>query len=292
MTAAPPTATVLAVGSKGLDYLRDTQGVIRTMRVVTYGESEPDIAAEARTLGAEVVVRTRPEPEDLDGTDLVICVGWQYLLADPPPHTVILHDSLLPRYRGFAPTVTALIAGEPRIGVTALLPGTDVDDGPVLAQSSTAVDHPCRIAQAFQLLRPCYVEVTRAVVAALAADGQLSGTVQDHGAATWSQWRDGDDYLIDWSRSAEELARFVLAVGAPYDGARTVTSGGELVVVDDIAVEDRAIEQRTAGKVWSRHGETFDVVCGTGILRVLAARTEDGSRYHPRSLRTRFRIGV
>ena len=54
------------------------------------------------------------------------------------PTLLIFHDSLLPKLRGFNPTVTALIAGEIEIGVTAFSPiGGDApvaDFGPILVR--------------------------------------------------------------------------------------------------------------------------------------------------------------
>ena len=69
----------------------------------------------------------------------IVCVGWRYLI--PPPviehldgEVLVLHDSLLPRLRGFAPLVTAMIVGDQEAGVTLLRVGQAVDDGPILWQ--------------------------------------------------------------------------------------------------------------------------------------------------------------
>ena len=48
----------------------------------------------------------------------ILCVGWRYLIPDAAVralegNVVIAHDSLLPKLRGFAPLVTALISSAP-----------------------------------------------------------------------------------------------------------------------------------------------------------------------------------
>jgi methionyl-tRNA formyltransferase len=81
--------------------------------------------------------------------DLIFVVGWQYLLP-PDPRMVAFHDSLLPRFRGFSPTVTALIVGEAEVGVTALRPAGEPDAGPILAQHAMRVAYPAKIRDVLQ----------------------------------------------------------------------------------------------------------------------------------------------
>ena len=60
---------------------------------------------------------------------MVFVVGWQYLLP-AQENIIVFHDSLLPKYRGFSPTVSALINGEKEIGVTAFSPNREWIQGP------------------------------------------------------------------------------------------------------------------------------------------------------------------
>lgn len=54
----------------------------------------------------------------------------------PPRGILGIHPSLLPRYRGATPIQSALLAGEPRTGVTLFRMDEKVDHGPVIAQST------------------------------------------------------------------------------------------------------------------------------------------------------------
>lgn len=143
-------------------------------------------------------------------------------MADRPALGRLSHayrsDSLLPRYRGCAATVTALVNGEHEVGVTALRPDDVVDSGPVLAQRRWTVQYPMTIADALDRQAACMVDVLLDLVAAW-EDGRLHSRPQDESLATYSLWRDGDDGWIDWSWDAARICRFVDAAGwAPPAG--------------------------------------------------------------------------
>ena len=75
-----------------------------------------------------------------------IAVSWRYMLPLDINNflrvsLIVFHDSLLPRYRGFAPTPTAIINGENVIGVTALFAASGVDDGDIILQREIKISH-------------------------------------------------------------------------------------------------------------------------------------------------------
>ena len=74
-----------------------------------------------------------------------VAISWRYLL----PVTlnkylsiplIVFHDSLLPKYRGFAPTATAIICGETTLGVTAFFAEDEVDSGDIILQKKLNVN--------------------------------------------------------------------------------------------------------------------------------------------------------
>jgi methionyl-tRNA formyltransferase len=282
---------VCAVGLKGATFL---DGLIRNglqpSTVVTY--RQPDdrsngfekISELARQIEADLVEAKKPKTSE---NDLVFLIGWQYFLENAGPYTIVFHDSLLPRYRGFAPTVAALINGEATIGVTALRAADRIDEGPIIAQASAAVTYPMRIAEALGLQARLMADLAGRVHEAWLA-GNLEETIQDESQATYSLWRDDSDYLIDWSQPAGTIARFVDAVGYPYSGARTCVGSDVITVLSATPIADLKFEHRQPGKVWAiEHGRPV-VVCGAGMLRLDDCRTGDGTPYVFRKLRTRL----
>lgn len=219
-----------------------------------------------------------------------LAVSWRWLIpATSCRKLVVFHDSLLPKYRGFAPLVSALVNGEKRIGVTALLASEEYDRGPVIGQDSVALSYPTTIAQAIETIIPCY-ERLAVQAGRMMLDGHYESTPQDEAVATYSLWRDEDDYIIDWTWEAARVRRFVDAVGYPYKGAATLVSGKKLRLLECEEVDDIRVENRTPGKViFIRDGEPV-VVCGRGLLKITRL-VDDATRDDSlpwKTFRTRF----
>lgn len=76
-----------------------------------------------------------------------------------------------------------------------------MDSGPILAQHSVSIDEFITIERAFEALTLCYV---RCLTEVLSMSHELSSRAksQDASKATYSIWRDDDDFQIRWSKSA------------------------------------------------------------------------------------------
>ena len=66
--------------------------------------------------------------------DLAFLVSWRFLLPkaifqQPRLGTFVFHDSLLPAYRGFAPTVWVMINGQDHTGATLFEIAEEMDSG-------------------------------------------------------------------------------------------------------------------------------------------------------------------
>jgi methionyl-tRNA formyltransferase len=252
----------------------------------TVDDSLSAIRAMCMSHGIELVVDkhgSRPAPAE---AELVFVVGWQFLLP-PDARMVVFHDSLLPRFRGFAPTVAALIAGEPEIGVTALRPVPEPDAGPILAQHSQPVDYPAKVRDVLERLVDSYVACSRDVLRAH-AEGTLVEMPQDSTQATYSIWRDDTDYLIDWSDSATRICRTIDALGWPYPGAKTILGATTLTVLNAKPGPHLRFEQVHPGKVWSLVDGLPTVVCGEGTVVLTDVRDEQGLVYRFDRLRVRL----
>ncbi len=205
-------------------------------------------------------------PSDLKVPRYLFAVSWRWLITPAPSQElVVLHDSLLPRYRGFAPLVSALVNGDTEIGVTALFAAEEYDRGPIIAQRSVQVRYPITIAEAIIAVAHCYAQLASEVVTNLLA-GEAKGRLQDESMATYSLWRDDQDYEVDWSWDAERIRRFVDAVGSPYRGALVYVEGRPCRILACEVLPDVTVENRTPGKtIFLREGKPV-VVCGRGLL--------------------------
>ncbi|MGY3089650.1 methionyl-tRNA formyltransferase [Hymenobacter sp. UYAg731] len=248
-----------------------------------------DFFAEIRGLCARAGIpfQGRDAPRAVP-TAYALAVSWRWLIADAGT-LIVLHDSLLPRYRGFAPLVNCLINGETTIGVTALYATADFDQGPILGQAARPVQYPLRISDAIQLAVECYLELVTQLWPGLRAGQLIPGTPQREADASYSLWRDEQDYRIDWRADSTVISRLVDALGWPYPGASTLLNGQLHRVLAAMPEPDVRIENRTPGKVlFVRAGQPV-VVCGTGLLRLTALRTSAGAEGLPLArFRSRF----
>lgn len=196
--------------------------------------------------------------------DFSIAAGWRRMLDIPA--LVVLHDSLLPRYRGFSPLITAMANGEREVGVTAFLAQQEPDTGPIIAQRSMPLGFASRMRDVLDRIVPLYGELAREVLQQIP---DLRYAEQNHADATWSLWRDEDDYRIDWTRDDRSILRLINAASDPFPGAWTTIAGVERIRIDRAWIEyDRRIEDRTPGKVAYYEGGEAVIVCGTGLLRI------------------------
>jgi methionyl-tRNA formyltransferase len=285
---------VFAAGEKGRAFLaamlEDNQSIVVYVRTYTQVGTLDDSAAKIEELcaanGVRLHIGARNNVEPTSDVDLVFVVGWQYLLPSDP-RMVVFHDSLLPRFRGFAPTVTALITGETVVGVTALRPAVEPDAGPILAQHTQRVSYPAKIRDVLKLLAESYVACARGVISDYAA-GTLSETAQDPAAATYSIWRGDEDYLINWADDAALICRTVDALGWPYPGARTRLGTAALTILEAVPGPDLQFEITQPGKLWSLSDGAPTVVCGIGTVILTDVRDNDGNPFRFERLRARL----
>ena len=202
-------------------------------------------------------------------SDFYIAISWRWLLD--LPNLIIIHDSVLPKYRGFAPLVNMLINGENEIGATALFASEEYDKGEIIAQEKITIQYPITIAEAINVVGNLYVNLVNQIISQ-GVSNSFQPKVQNENEATYSLWLDQDDYFIDWNWTAENIKRKSDACGFPYDGAKTILEN-DIIVVEKAEVEqDVQIENRTVGKVIFVKENCPIIVCGKGLLRLTAAK--------------------
>ena len=221
--------------------------------------SHETISLVAKQHGIPTFLRSHPPSYT---SDLSVAAGWRWMLD--VPELVVLHDSLLPRYRGYSPLITALANGDPEVGVTAFVANDVPDTGPIVAQRRLPLAYPVRMRQVLKRLVPLYKDLASEV---LREDRPLRYFQQDHAKATYSLWRDDHDYRIDWTADDRTIVRLVDAASEPFPGAWTTADGNRVVIDYAETVTDVRFEQRHPGKVaWKDEGTV--VVCGTGLVRI------------------------
>ena len=154
---------------------------------------------------------------------------WKDVLDLPPFGCINVHASLLPRHRGAAPIPTAILAGDAETGVTIMKMDAGLDTGPILARRSEAIRPDDTTATLTARLARLGADLLVGTLPACLA-GQIAPQPQDEARATYAKQLRKEDGQLDWSRSADELARWVRAF-FPWPGAFTLWEGQPLKIL-------------------------------------------------------------
>ncbi|NCC30515.1 MAG: methionyl-tRNA formyltransferase [Chloroflexia bacterium] len=212
---------------------------------------------------------------------VAFAAGWRWLIKNPFSQIVVFHDSLLPKYRGFNPLVTALLRKDSEVGVTAIIANKDFDRGDIVASKIAGVNYPVKIAEAIHLVSELYFDLAQSLFATLSETEILKGDPQIEDQASYSVWRDDEDYRIDWSQSADTIVHFINCLSFPYKGASSVCDGTMIRILDAIIDDDVEIANRDVGKVLFIRNEKPVVICGSGLLRIMEATDDEGRNVLP-----------
>ena len=157
--------------------------------------------------------------------DVVAVVAFGQILKKPlldlPPHGCVnCHFSLLPKYRGAAPVIAALEAGDKKTGVTVMHMGVGLDDGPIMLQSYEPI-YPDTTGGMLMDDLAVAGGVALAKALRLLAKGELPPEVpQDGQYATYVKKLRKTDGLIVWDSPVIEIERRIRAYN-PWPGCFT-----------------------------------------------------------------------
>lgn len=219
----------------------------------------------------------RGDAPKIDPGSYVLAVSWRWMISHPEKKLIIFHDSILPKYRGFAPLINMLVNGETEIGVTAIFGASEYDRGDIIAQEKTTINYPIKIYDAIKINNSNYRKLISKIIKNIKFNELIISHKQIENEASYSIWRDLYDYYIDWSKGAEEIKRLVDAVGFPYLGARSkVYNDDDIIIEEAVTVEDVECVPRHVGKVIFVDNGFPVVVCGQGLLKITKAKYDKG----------------
>lgn len=149
--------------------------------------------------------------------------------------TLVVHPSLLPRWRGAAPVQRALMAGETELGVATLRMTAGVDEGPIGDLRLVHVPREADAGQAYEALAQPAAEGLMAVL-----DGLAQESVEwrpQKGEPTYAAKIGDADRPIDWRRPARAIADQVRAL-APQVGAVAELGGRRTLIWRAVALDE------------------------------------------------------
>jgi methionyl-tRNA formyltransferase len=157
--------------------------------------------------------------------DLLVVAAYGQILSKevlsvPARGTINVHASLLPKYRGAAPVAYSILGGDAETGVTIIKVTPGLDSGDMISQEAIpiAADDTTGTLEA----KLAALGARMAVDAAhkYATGGAVEGTKQDAALVTKAPKIKKEFGLIDWTKPAAYIERFVRAM-QPWPTAYT-----------------------------------------------------------------------
>lgn len=212
--------------------------------------------------------RIRKDPEALErikeiNPDLIVVVAYGQIIPAsiiyfPRFHSINVHFSLLPKYRGASPVQWALLEGEKKTGVTIFELNEKMDEGDILVQQKieifpeeTAGDLETRLAQAgADLLRQTVDTIW-----------SIKSWPQDHSQATYAPRLTKEDGRIDWQKEALRLERQIRAF-QPWPTSYAYLGEKRVKILKAKTSNTVPSPSSVPGSVWSIDKEGVEVCCG------------------------------
>jgi methionyl-tRNA formyltransferase len=151
------------------------------------------------------------------------------LLALAPLGAFNMHGSLLPHFRGRAPTNWAVLKGATETGATLHEMVAKPDAGVIVDQSAVPILPDDTAEQVFDKVSVAAEQVLWRSLAAIEA-GKPPRLPNDLAAGSYYSSRRPEDGRIDWSQPAADVYNLMRAVAPPYPGAFTDINGQRLIV--------------------------------------------------------------
>lgn len=188
--------------------------------------------------GINVIVLDKPSNlrrvvEDFS-PELCLVVGWYWLIDNYTinhcnGNVIGVHASLLPRYRGFAPLVWAMINGESKTGVTLFYIREGIDSGNIIAQKEIHIMEEDYISDLLSKVEDITLEILEENYFSIISE-EIISIEQNESEASYCSIRYPSDGLINWRNSNKDVYNFIRAQSNPYPGAYIYINNTKIII--------------------------------------------------------------
>jgi methionyl-tRNA formyltransferase len=196
------------------------------------------------------------------------------VLAIPPRGCVNVHGSLLPRYRGAAPIVRAILGGETRTGITTMFMDPGMDTGPILLTEETEIGEEDTSGTLHDRLARIGARLLLGTLERLETN-TLTPKPQDSALATLAPKIEKEEARIRWSAPARQTFNQIRAFD-PWPGAFTFLAGRILKLFRPRLIEGGPKEP--PGTIVQASDEGLRVAAPQGVLLIREAQAESRPR--------------
>jgi len=221
-------------------------------------------------------VEAQQELIDLQA-DVMVVVAYGLMLPkevlEAPRYGCLnIHASLLPRWRGAAPIQRAVLAGDSQSGVTIMQMNEGLDTGDMLYKVQCDIRQTDNAGVLHDRLAVLGAEAIVIVVDQLGT-GNLKPEPQNDENSCYARKLDKAEARLDWTQSAEQLARQVRAFN-PWPVAQSSWQEKVMRIWEAEAIAD--VSKLEPGCVIDANKNGIDIATGEGVLRLQAIQLPGG----------------
>ena len=205
--------------------------------------------------------------------DFILVCGWYYMIPKiirdiPILGCACIHASLLPKYRGWAPLVWAIINGEKKTGVSFFYLAEKVDSGDIIAQKEISITKKDTIKTIYQKVTKASLKILGKYIP-LIEKGKVQRVRQNEDGATYFPMRSPEDGLINWNKNTLEIYNWIRAQTKPYPGAFFFNKEGQKIKVWSAKLfsETKKILQKP-GTILSQNKKEMKIATGNGYITI------------------------
>ena len=207
--------------------------------------------------------------------DLIVGAAYAQLIPKeilniPKYGCLNLHASLLPKYRGAAIIPAAILNHDKQTGLTVIKMDQGLDTGPILAQTAVDIAANDTADSLYGRLSDASPDFIIKTIKKYLA-GRIEPEPQTSSQANYVKILNKADGLIDWSKPADELERFIRAMNS-WPMAWTWLKGKQLKIIE---AQNRPIEINSykPGKTF-KYNSGLAVQCGRDALIIKKLQLE------------------
>ncbi len=210
--------------------------------------------------------------------DLIVVVSYGQILSDEiidigKYGCINVHASLLPKYRGASPIISAIMNGEEKTGVTIMRVSREVDAGNMIAREETQIFKNETGGELSNRLAEIGAKLLVKVVEQIES-GNFSEEVQNADEATFTKMIKKEDLELDFSMSATEIYNKVRAL-CPAPVAYMLKGNDKIKIYETELVECN--ENIPSGEIISADRINGIVIkCGKDAIKILKLQAPGG----------------
>lgn len=244
-----PDFSVRSLESLIKDESFDIIGVVTQKDMPTGRKQEmtaPAVKTFAQSYGLKIwqperVVDIADELKELS-LDMIVVIAYAQIipveiLSIPKFGCVNVHGSLLPKYRGAAVIQAPILNGDEKTGITLIKMNEGLDTGPILAQAEINIEADDTAGTLSDKLSNLSADILPETLLEYVS-GKINAMAQDESGKSYVKKIKKADGLIDWTKPADVLERFVRAM-SPWPGAWCWWKGKQIKIV---SVQNQTLE--------------------------------------------------